>query len=87
VRLGTEAISGVSKISFWVISRISSMILSKTRWLAIAFFIFSAFAGVNPRLTVFPLTFLVHLHALGGWGMTLPWLKASKLPIREARAR
>ena len=50
-------------------------------------FIFSAFAGFNPRVTVFPETFLVHLHAPGGCGKTLPWLKDSKLPIREARER
>lgn len=33
-----------------------------------AFFIFSALPGGNPWLTVFPATFLVHLHAQGGCG-------------------
>jgi len=60
---------------------------SSARWLAMARFIFSAFSGGKPRLTVFPRTFLVHLQDLGGWGMTLPWLNDSKFPILKASAR
>lgn len=63
------------------------MILLKARSLAMARFILSAFADESPRLTVFPLTFRVHLHAPGGLGMTLPWLKNSKLPSLEAMVR
>jgi len=44
-------------------------------------------ASQEKFVTVLPRTFRVHLHALGGWGMTLPWLKDSSFPSREAKAR
>jgi len=49
--------------------------------------ILSALSGDNPTLRVFAQTFLVHLHAPGGWGITLPWLKDSKPPKRELNMR
>lgn len=56
-------------------------------WLSIASFIRAAFDAESPRVTVFALTLRVHLHALGGWGITLPWLTLPKFPSFEANVQ
>ena len=67
-------------------ARISSIMASSLRWLLMASFIKAACSELRPRLTVFPETFRVHLHADGGCAMTLPWLNNVNLPSSFANS-
>ena len=67
-------------------ARISSIMASSLRWLLMASFIKAACSEFRPRLTVFPETFRVHLHADGGFAMTLPWLNNVNLPSSFANS-